>query len=340
MPDDHLKIIIPMAGFGTRLRPHTWSKPKPLVSAAGRAVLDHVLETFSTAPNFDDAEMVFIIGYLGDQVRAFMQANYPEVKAHFVVQDEMRGQSHAVAFAREFMQGPTLLAFVDTLVETDLGFLADEEAQAVIWVKRVEDPRRFGVVEVGDDDRVTGLIEKPDNMDNDLAIVGFYYFKQGQDLMAAIDQQLAADRQTKGEFYLADAVDMMLKEGLHMRPERVDIWLDAGVPATVLETNQYLLENGRDNTSEVPARADLTLTAPVYIDPSAAISNSSIGPYVSIGAHCVVEHSTVRDTVLEEGAAVRNSHLNHSLVGSRARVEELRGSVNIGDDSSITGEPR
>lgn len=339
MPNDNLKIIIPMAGFGTRLRPHTWSKPKPLVSAAGRSVLSHVLDTFATAPDFENAELVFIIGYLGDQVRDFMQANYPEVKAHFVVQEEMLGQSHAVAFAREFMHGPTLLAFVDTLVETDLGFLADEDAESVIWVKRVEDPRRFGVVEVGEEDRVTGLIEKPDSMENDLAIVGLYYFQRGEDLMATIDKQIAADRQTKGEFYLADAMDMMLKDGLHMRAERVDIWLDAGIPDTVLETNQYLLDNGRDNTPAVPSQEGVTITGPVHIDPSAQINNSQIGPHVSVGPQCKIENCVISDTVLEAGARLHNAQLTHSIVGTRANVEAVNGSVNIGDDSEVKGEP-
>ena len=339
VPNDNLKIIIPMAGFGTRLRPHTWSKPKPLVSAAGRAVLSHVLETFATAPDFENVELVFIIGYLGDQVRDFMQENYPEIKAHYVVQEEMLGQSHAVAFAREFMHGPTLLAFVDTLVETDLSFLADEDAEAVIWVKRVEDPRRFGVVEVGEGDRVTGLIEKPDSMENDLAIVGLYYFKRGQDLMATIDKQIAEDRQTKGEYFLADAMDMMLKDGLHMRPERVDIWLDAGLPETVLETNHYLLDNGRDNTAEIQAKDGVTITDPVFVDPSAEISNSNIGPHVSIGANCKIENSTLSDAVLEAGAEVSGSQLTHSILGERATIENVKGSVNIGDDSSLKGEP-
>ena len=164
MPEN-LNIIIPMAGFGTRMRPHTWSKPKPLVSAAGQAILGHVLDGLQSAPNAEQAEIVFILGYLGEQVEKYMASQYPELKTHFVEQKELLGQSHALVQAREYLKGPTLIVFVDTLIDADYSFLADEDADAVIWVKAVDDPRRFGVVDVGADGFVQGLIEKPDSMD-------------------------------------------------------------------------------------------------------------------------------------------------------------------------------
>ena len=250
-----LKIIIPMAGFGTRLRPHTWSRPKPLISAAGDTVLGHVLKLLGTAPGAEQAEFVFIVGYLGDQVQRYMQDEHPAVKTHFVEQKQMLGQSHALAQAREYMHGPSIVIFVDTVVETDFSGLDNEQADAVAWVKPVEDPRRFGVAALNDDGWVTAIIEKPDDMSNNLAVVGIYYFKHGEDLMTAIDEQMNKDVKTKNEFFLADAIDIMLKHGLKMRTELVEEWLDAGLPETVLETNRQLLKKGRDNSQEADGRA-------------------------------------------------------------------------------------
>lgn len=335
---DNLKIIIPTAGFGTRLRPHTWSRPKPLVSAAGNTVLGHVIKTLETAPHAGDIEMVFIVGYLGDQIRAYMDANHPEVKSHFVVQEEMLGQSHAIAMARDYMRGPLLIMFVDTVVEADFGFLADEEADAVIWVKEVEDPRRFGVVDVGADGRVHGLIEKPDSMENNLAVVGIYYFKRGEDLLAAIERQIQEGIQTQGEYFLADAIDMMLKDGLVMRPETVDVWLDAGLPESVLQTNRHLLDNGRDNSAEAAKRPGVRVTAPVFIHPSAVVEEAEIGPYVSVGRECRVRGSRLENTVLEAKAEVVDSQLHDSIVGERALVRGLKGQANVGDDSVVVGD--
>ncbi|MBX3005438.1 MAG: hypothetical protein KF821_06370 [Anaerolineales bacterium] len=332
-----LKIIVPMAGFGTRLRPHTWSRPKPLLSAAGDTILGHVLKLLQTAPGAEQAEMVFIVGWLGEQVQAYMQAEHPKVKAHFVQQKEMKGQSHALAQAREFMHGPTLVIFVDTVVETDFSGLDQEAVDAVAWVKPVPDPRRFGVAALGADGLVSGLIEKPDDMANNLAVVGIYYFKRGEDLMAAIDEQMEKGVLTKNEYFLADAIDIMLKKGLRMRTEVVGEWLDAGLPDTVLETNQKLLEKGRDNSGELSALNGVTLRPPVYVHPSATVENSTLGPYVSVGAGSAVRNSTIEDAVLEREVTVEDSQLKHSLIGERSRVCGVRGQVNVGDDSSVRG---
>jgi glucose-1-phosphate thymidylyltransferase len=335
---DNLKIIVPMAGFGTRMRPHTWSRPKPLISAAGNTVLGHVLAMLQSIPKVDEAEMVFIVGYLGDQVQAYMQQNYGRIKTHFVEQKELLGQSHAIAMAREFIHGPMLMIFVDTIIDTDFSFLGGEEADAVVWVKAVPDPRRFGVAELGEDGLVTRLVEKPESMDNNLAMVGIYYFKRGEELMAAIDEQIEIGEKTKREYFLADAVNLMLQKGLKLRPQMVETWLDAGIPETVLETNRHLLEHGQDNSAEVEQRAGVTVKRPVYVHPSAKIENSSIGPHVSIGNDCVVEGSQISNSVLEAGAAVRASTLHSSILGERSEVSGVKGQVNVGDDSKIVGE--
>jgi glucose-1-phosphate thymidylyltransferase len=328
-----------MAGYGTRLRPHTWSKPKPLVSAAGKTILAHVLDFIAPAADPEKTEVVFIVGHLGEQVEPYMRAHHPEARAHTLVQEEMRGQSHAIAMAREFLHGPTLIIFADTLIEDDLTALRDENADAVIWVKRVEDPRRFGVVMTDAQGYVTGLVEKPDSMEHNLAVVGYYYFRRGEDLLAAIDRQLESGLKTKGEYFIADAIGLMLKDGLRLRARPVDVWLDAGLPETVLETNRHLLERGGGNSAEGPQRPGVEIVPPVYIHPEAHIASSRIGPHVSIGAGCRVEDSAISNSVLEAGAAVRNARLTGSLIGARAVVDGVDGIMNVGDDSVVKAPP-
>lgn len=334
-----LNVIIPMAGFGTRMRPHTWSKPKPLVRTAGKTVLDHVLDIVATAADLDDCHLAFIVGYLGDQIREHMAANYPNVDTDFYVQEEMLGQTHAIAMAREVMHGPTLVLFSDTLVIDDMSFLLDpnEQEEAVIWVKQVEDPRRFGVIEVSDNGFVTDIIEKPDTMENDLAVVGYYYFAKGEDFMAAIDKQLNNNMMTKGEYYIADAIKLMIDSGLKMKPKEVDIWLDAGLPDTVLETNRYLLGHSQPTPQTSPLANDVEITPPVSIHPTAQISNSKIGPNTAIGAGCKIENSEIAESVIETDAIIRSSKLQNSLIGERAQVSGVSGEFIIGDDSAIKG---
>ena len=332
---DTLKIVIPMAGFGTRLRPHTWSRPKQLISLAGKSVLAHVMDMFSTLPDPDNVEFIFIVGYLGDKVEAYMDEYHPEFKVRYVLQDEMRGQSHAIHLTKEYLGGPMLMVFADTLIETNLSFLADEEADMVAWVKPVPDPRRFGVTEVGEDGWVTRLIEKPKDVSNNLAVVGFYYFKDSANLLAAIEEQMQQGRQLKGEFYLADAINIMLEGGAKMRTERVQTWLDAGTAEAVLDTNRYLLKHGHDNTADVGREGNITVIPPVFVHPTAIIEASVIGPYASIGADCTVKNSVIRDSILEKGAKVNEIILEGSLIGENSLVDGGAESLNVGDNSEI-----
>jgi glucose-1-phosphate thymidylyltransferase len=331
-----LKVVIPMAGLGTRLRPHTWSKPKQLVSVAGKTVLDHVIDSFSSLPNPNDIELVNIVGYLGDQIEEHIKEKYPNLKSHYVIQENPRGQSHALKLAEKYLHGPLLVVFADTLLKTDLSFLASEETQAVAWVKAVDDPRRFGVVELGDGGCVKRLIEKPAEMDNNLAVVGFYYFEEGEDLISAIDEQMERGLELKGEFFLADAINIMLERGTRMRAEKVDVWLDAGTPSALLETNRYLLENGRNNNDEIKERSDVVIIPPVFIHPSAKVKNSIIGPYVSLGAGCKVNKSIIKDSILEDEAQATGVILEKSMVGRCAQLQRRSGVVNAGDNTLVT----
>ena len=337
MTDKKLTVVIPMAGWGARLRPHTWSKPKPLVSVAGQTVLDHIIDVIATATDLNNCRFACILGYHGDKIKAHMAAHYPEVEAHYFVQEEMLGQTHAISMARSVIQGPTIVLFSDTIVQDDLSFLLDpaENPEGVIWVKKVEDPRRFGVVSVGADGFVSDIIEKPDSFDNNLAVVGYYYFASGEALMAAIDQQLNDKMITKGEYYLADAIKLMMEKGLKLQPKPVDIWLDAGLPETVLSTNRFLLENSTGTETTVKLSKGVKIVPPVFIHPDAEITASVIGPYASIGSGCKISDSKVENSVIEEDSAIQTSHLRDSLVGARVQINGARGKLIIGDDSTF-----
>jgi glucose-1-phosphate thymidylyltransferase len=332
----NLKVVIPMAGRGTRLRPHTWSKPKQLVSVAGKTVLDHVLDTLSTLPATFNIELINIVGYLGDQIESHMQSQYPHLISHYVIQEEPRGQSHAIHLAHEHLSGPMMVIFADTLIETDLSFLPEETADAVVWVKPVPDPRRFGVAETDKNGMVTKLIEKPEDISNNLAIVGFYYFKNGDDLISAIETQMEHGIRLKDEFFLADAVTIMLNRGLKMRTESVDVWLDAGTPEALLETNRYLLDNGRSNSQEAAKRENIVIISPVFVHPKAQVVNSIVGPHVSLGAGCRVENSIIRDSILEDHANASDVILEKSLIGRYAQIKRRAGMINAGDQTTVT----
>ncbi|MFO7942877.1 MAG: sugar phosphate nucleotidyltransferase [Anaerolineales bacterium] len=331
-----LKIVIPMAGLGTRLRPQTWSRPKQIMRMADKSVIGHVLSMFNTLPDSTPVEYVFIVGYLGDKIKTFMDEEYPDLKVDYVRQEEMLGQSHALYLAREHLQGPMLMVFADTLLETDLSFLEEEESDIVAWVKPVPDPRRFGVAVVGEDGMVTRLIEKPKSMDNNLAVVGFYYFSQGELLVEAIEEQIEKDIKLRGEYFLADAINIMLDEyDLKMRTEKVSVWLDAGTPEALLETNRYLLNHGHDNSEEAAQRGGVKVIPPVYVHPEAEVDASVLGPHVAIGPGCVIQGCVIQNTVIEKNSQVNHAALEGSLIGQNTKVNGEASSINIGDDCII-----
>jgi glucose-1-phosphate thymidylyltransferase len=331
-----MKIVIPLAGYGKRLRPHTFTKPKPLVNVAGQPVLGHVLDMFQALDNVE--EIIFIVGHLGDQIEDYVATHYPGIKATYFEQRELNGQSTALYLARERLSGdhsgPMLMVFVDTIVETDLTRLKTETADAITWVKEVEDPRRFGVAEVGADGLVTRLIEKPQDMQNNLAVVGFYYFRDSGLLMDCIREQVEQDIRTKNEYFLADAVNLMLKRGLKMRVQKVGVWLDCGTTETVLETNRHLLDHSRDNSASVRAEG-CVIVPPVHIHPAARIARSVIGPHTTIGAGCQVEDSIIQDSIIDEGATVLSALLRQSLIGKDARLSGRFRTFNIGEASEV-----
>jgi glucose-1-phosphate thymidylyltransferase len=338
-----LKIVIPTGGWATRMRPQTWSKPKPLVSVAGRPSLDHLLEQFESVPAGMEVEYVFIVGpYLGEtQIPIYIKEHHPGLKAHYVIQSVMKGQSDALWLARQHLTGSLLVCFSDTLIGTDFSQLAGEQADGVAWVKRVADPRRFGVAEVGADGWVRRLIEKPQTMENNLVVVGCYYFKQAGKLLSAIEEQFQRGKSRHGEFFLTDTINIMVEHGLKMRTQGVQVWLDTGTIEATLETNRYMLEHGHANTAQNVDNMDVKIVAPVFIHPTAEVRNATIGPCVSIGAGCKIKDAHIADSILEDGVTVNSVSLKGSFIGRQAHVkghssENPPLKLNIGDDSSVT----
>jgi len=337
-----LKIVIPMAGWGTRMRPHTWSKPKPLVSVAGKTALEHLMDVFKTLPDPKHTEYIFIVGpYLGEtRIPKFIKEHYPDIKAHYVVQAEMKGQSHALYLARQYLIGPMVMIFSDTLIDADFSFLDREKSNVVAWVKPVPDPRRFGVAEVNEKGWVTGFIEKPQSMENNLVVVGCYYFQSGEDLMAAIEEQFRRDVQLKNEFFIADAISIMIEQGALVRTETVNSWLDAGTIDATLETNAILLSR---MDVEPPHIKSVAINPPVFIHETAVLKNCVIGPNVSIGANCKITNSHIEDSIIEDKTEITNAALKHSLIGCNCVIvgqaaEGKVSSLNIGDNSEVRFE--
>jgi len=324
-----MKVVIPLAGFGTRLRPHTYTKPKPLVNVAGKPVLGHILDKLL---NLEVEEIVFIVGYLGQQIQDYVDTYYC-FNARYIEQKEMLGQAHALFLARDFLPGKALIIFVDTIFETDLSHLAEVDADGVIYVKEVENPRRFGVAVV-EEGRITRLIEKPATMEHNLAVIGLYYIQDMPWLMEAIDQLMRGGITTGGEYYLADALQLMINDGARLIAQPVEVWKDCGKPETVLETNRYLLTHGHGNAEQVRAQ-DSLIIPPVHIDPTARIIHSIVGPYVTIAPGCEVRNSVIRDSIIDEGAHIADTMLEQSLIGKEALVKGRYQKLNVGDSSSV-----
>lgn len=327
-----MHVVIPVAGRGTRLRPHTHTKPKPLVTVAGKPVLGHVLDTLGA---LHPEEIIFIVGYLGEQIETYVTENY-DFHATYVEQKELKGQAHAIALTREYVDGPVLIIFVDTIANADLEMLPDLSADGAVFVKEVDNPERFGVVSLDDAGYITRFVEKPDRPVSNLAVIGLYYLQDSHLMFECIDELIERDIQTKGEYYIADALQLMVDRGSRFVAPTVDIWEDCGTPEAIIQANRYLLEQISQDPADHGFEADNVVTIdPVDVHPSAHIRNSVIGPYASIAAGCRIEDAIIRDSIIDEGSVIIDTMLDQSLIGKEAYVKGRYRQLNVGDSASV-----
>ena len=325
-----MKVIIPLGGLGTRLRPHTYTRPKPLINVAGKPMLGHIIDKFAGLPV---SEYIFVVGYLGEQIEQYVKSTYA-FPARFVEQPEPLGQAHALWLCREYVDGPVFMIFGDTLFEADLSELARAPQDCLAYVKEVDDPRRFGVAILRADGCVQQFVEKPESTANRLAVIGMYYYTDGPLLMRACEELMARRIQTKGEYFLTDAANLMIAQGARFVTRTVDTWLDTGKPETVLETNRHLLSNGNDNSSALRGLT-CVIVPPVYVHPTARIEESVIGPYATIGENCHIRRAIIQNSIIEAGAAITDSILDQSLIGREANVIGRPRKFNVGDSTSV-----
>jgi len=326
-----MKVIIPLAGKGTRLRPHTHITPKPMLKIAGKPVIDYVMEDLERLG--DVQQVVYITGHLKDKVEEYARKKYP-FDAVFIEQKVQDGTAGAVALARQHIDQPVFIIFVDTIFDADLSVVKTTDADGIIWVKTVEDYQRFGVVVSDADGNMTKIVEKPKTPISKRANIGLYYIRNWKLLFEGIDWTLKQPK-NKGEYYLTDAFQYMIDHGAKIKVIDVEGWYDAGETGTLLETNRTMLEKGRARRpASVPA--GVRIVDPVYIEDDVTLSASTIGPNVSISAGSRIEHSELKNTIVGAGATVTNSTLDGSLIGDAAVVDGVRGTLNIGDHSTVT----
>lgn len=325
---DPVKVIVPAAGIGTRLRPHTHTLPKALLYVAGKPIISHILDEVKA---LDVSSVVIVVGYKGELIRDFVTKEYSGLSVDFVFQDERRGIGHAIYLTREVANTgePLLVILGDTIIRTDLKEITRSKHNA-LGVKEVADPRRFGVAETKNGD-ILRLVEKPKKPVSNLALVGLYYLSDSAQLFDMLQEQAERDIRSHGEYQVTDALQMMIDEGSQFSAFEIDEWFDCGKPETLLETNRRLLED----TASRPEVGGSIILGPVSIAPSAEIKSSIVGPYVSIAAECTVENSIIRDSVLDRGAHVTNCLLESSIVGSQAIIEGGFQKLNIGDSSEV-----
>ena len=322
-----MDIILPVAGLGTRLRPQTWSKPKPLVAVAGKPMLAHVLDRVMP---LNPDQLVFITGFLGDQLETWARATY-DLPLAFVEQPEMRGQTDAILRVREVAQGAALSIFPDMVFEADFSIIEQSPADVIIFTKEVDDPSAFGIAVV-EHGRVVKLVEKPQDPISREAMAGIYFFRHIPDLYSAIEDQMARGIMLKNEYFLADAVQIMIDRGAHVVTAPITVWEDCGNAEALLSTNRYLLDR---QPPAVEPRPGVTIVTPSFVAPSATLERAVIGPHASIGEGAVVRDAVVADTIVEDGATIERAVLTHSIVGRRAVVRGQAAQLNIGDTSVI-----
>ena len=331
-----MKLIVPMAGRGTRLRPHTHVTPKPLLPVAGRSMVERIVETLANTVPDGFEEVVFILGPdFGQDVRDRLSeiAERLGTTAGFAVQETAEGTAHAVIQAEGALRGPVVVAFADTLFYMD-GTAADFASDAVIWTKTVDDPSAYGVA-VKEGDRITQFVEKPDTPISNEAIIGIYYFREGERLAAEIHKLMAAGQRGKGgEFQLTDALDALLRDGARFTTASVNEWLDCGTIPALKATNRVVLAKDGEHDKRGTVE-DSQLVEPVFVGEGAVVRGSVVGPFTAIHAGATVEGSVVRNSIVFGDATIEASALDGAVIGHAAHLRGAAGELNVGDHATV-----
>lgn len=329
-----MKAIIPVAGIGSRLRPHTHTQPKALVPVAGKPILSHIVDSLIDA-NVKD--FIFVIGYLGDKIEEYIRSKYKDsIKACFVLQEPREGTGHAVWLCKDKINpgDDLLIALGDTIFDIDLRDIITQPFSA-IGVKKVDDPRNFGVAELKDDGFISNMVEKPPIPKSNLALVGIYRIKESELLITALEKNIRENKRTYNEFHLTDGIQSLVQQGIKITTFPVENWYDCGSKESLLETNAVLLKKSQSELKQKYTFENTIIIPPVTIANNCKVSNSIIGPNVSIGENSIVNYSILRDAIIGSYSELQNAVLHHSVIGSDASLHGLSQSLNIGDNTEI-----
>lgn len=330
-----MKVIIPMAGRGSRLRPHTLTTPKPLLHVAGKPIVQRLVEDIGAIYQGGIEEIAYIIGDFGKEAEdnLIKVAESLGAKGTIYYQTEPLGTAHAIWQAKDSLEGEVIVAFADTLFTAD--FTLDKNMDGAIWVKKVDDPRAYGVVTLDENGIINAMVEKPQEFVSDLAIIGIYYFKDGKALSEEIKYLLDNDIKDKGEFQLTNALENMKNKGAKFVPGEVNEWMDCGNKTMVLDTSakilQFEMEKGKNLVSDDVKLENALIIPPCFIGKNVKITNSVVGPFVSLGDNCVVENSVIKDSAIREKSVVKNSVLKNAMIGTNASYTGHGESPDIGD---------
>lgn len=334
-----MKIIVPMAGRGSRLRPHTLTVPKPLVPVAGKPIVQRLVEDITKVCGEKVDEIAFIIGDFGKEVEQNLikVAEDLGAKGSIYYQDEALGTAHAILCAKKSLEGNLVVAFADTLFKAD--FTLDSNADGIIWVSQIDDPSAFGVVKLDENNIITDFVEKPDTFVSDLAIIGIYYFKDGAYLAEELQYLIDNNIKDKGEFQLTNALENMKQKGTKFVTRKVDEWLDCGNKDATVYTNQRVLEFIKDdeNISDSAKLKNANVIEPCMIADDVVIENSTVGPHVSIGKGSVIKDSTIENTIIQSDTSIEKANIKDSMIGNHAKVKGNKETLvlSIGDYCTI-----
>jgi glucose-1-phosphate thymidylyltransferase len=328
-----MKAVIPVAGAGTRLRPLTYTQPKPLISVAGKPIISFMLDQLI---GIGVHEFVFIIGYLGEKIRDYLEEAYPDIKKEFIFQGERQGSGHALWIARESLRtaDELIIFFGDAIIDLDFNRVLSEPTSCV-GVKKVQDPREFGVVEYAENGTVAKMVEKPKIPKSNMAMVGFYRIKEVHRLVEALEFNILHNVRSEGEFPLTDALMRMIENGVTFSTIEVDNWFDCGKKDVLLETNAIFLDREGYASSNLPPFDNCIIIHPVSIGKHCVITDAIIGPHVTIGDHAEINYSIVKNSIIGNYASIKEIILQKSVVGNDASITGLRQSLNIGDNTEI-----